>query len=266
MAEIKAEIESRLAQKTVVPPEPEIVSKTVPEIQEAPELLKESSLNQNLKNLGTPLVGALKRLKRIKEIQPQPPEKIVIASSGENPRNIVYLLDGSSSMKKRVGTFTSFDVARKAIEKIFRNPNPMAKGSLLSVVVFWDEILKGFQKEILYENAPMDTQIDPQRLNVFGTPKNNAGTPLWQAVGYAIELLHQKNGQKTIKLITDAIDTSPLKDATTVSKLKDGSIQLDCIIVGSEGNLALGQSVTDANLGRFFESKDVESLVNALKA
>jgi hypothetical protein len=133
------------------------------------------------------------------------------------------------------------------------------------VIIFWDEILKGFQKENLYENLPMSKYISPQKLNQFGKPKKNAGTPLWTAVEYAIDFLQTKKGHKTIKLITDAVDIPPLKDETTISKLEKNSIQLDCIAVSQEDNLMLKKFANNANLGRFFEASNVESLTLALK-
>ena len=209
-------------------------------------------------------MGVLRKLKLSKNIEnPSPVEE---TPEETQLRNIVFLLDGSSSMRNGKGDLSNFELAIKAIESVLTNPDPMAKDDMLSVIVFWDEIIRGFQKEVLYENISMSTYISPQKLNQFGKPKRNYGTPLWNAVEYVSDFLQGRKGNKIVKLITDAVDIRPLKDDATISKLENSSIQLDCIIVGSEGNLAWGKVVSNAKLGRFFESSNVESLALALRA
>lgn len=268
IAQIKAEIESRINQINIVQLKPKAAIESEIKSEKAPQVLARPSVSLDAKHKGTPLMDVLRKLKLSKNTEynteyPTAPEE----TSEDTPRrNIVFLLDGSSSMKKGMGDLSNFELASKAIESILTNPNPMAKDDVLSVIIFWDEIIKGFQKEILYENVSMSKYINSQKLSQFGKPKNNAGTPLWDAVEYAIGFLQDKKGNKIIKLITDAVDIPPLKDDATISKLEKHSIELDCIIVGSEGNLALGEVVSNYNRGRFFESANVESLALALKA
>jgi hypothetical protein len=58
----------------------------------------------------------------------------------------------------------------------------------------------------------------------------------------------------------------PLKDETTISKLENEAIQLDCITVSSETNMKMKEFANNRKLGRFFEATDIESLIRALKA
>jgi len=217
---------------------------------------------------GTQLMGALRKLTRPKETEiPVTVETTVETTSEETQlRNIVYLLDGSSSMREGKQDLSSFDLATKAIENILTNPDPNAKDDMLSVIVFWDETFRGFQKEVLYENISMSTYISPQKLNQFGKPKRNVGTPLWDALKYTTDFLKGKKGQKIIKLITDAVDIPPLKHDERITGIRDSSTQLDFIVIGAEGKNALRKATGDASLGRLFEASDVESLTVALKA
>jgi len=266
IAQIKAEIESRINQKKTVQLEPKAAAEPPMKSEKVPQILTKSSVISDAKQKRTALIGVLKKLKPIKNSEQNPAHLAVEVTSDEAPlRNIVFLLDGSSSMRKGIGDLSNFEIASKAIEKVFINPDPMAKDDVLSVIIFWDEIIKGFQKEVLYENVSMSKYIDPQKLNQFGKPKRNAGTPLWDAVEFAIGFLQGRKGNKIVKLITDAVDFPPLKKAT-ISKLENNLIRLDCIAVGSEGNMALRKVVSDYKLGRIFESSNVEALALALKA
>ena len=247
IAQLKAEIEARIRAKTPDQIQTEPAAATEAKTEKAPSFMK-----------------MLKRLKPSKNIEyPATPFK---ASEETQTRNMVFLLDGSSSMRKGKGNISNFEVASKAIENVLTNPNPTAKDDRLSIIVFWSEFMIGFQKQVLYESVPMSEKIDPQRLNKFEKPKKYVGTPVWEGVEYATEFLKGKNGKRIIKLITDAVEIPQPKDNTIINILTENSIQLDCLIVGSEGNMALARMIRNANLGRFFESSNVESLALALKA
>lgn len=268
MAQIRAEIESRINQINIVQLKPKAVSESEIENEKKSRVSPSPYVHLDAEHKGIPLKNVLRKLKLSKNIVHNTEKLTALEETAEYAprRNIVFLLDGSSSMKKGVGDLSNFELASKAIESILTNPNPMAKDDVLSVIIFWDELIKGFKKEILYRNVSMGKYINPQKLSQFGKPKNNAGTPLWDAVEYAIDFLQDKKGSKIIKLITDAVDIPPPKDDATISKLEERSIELDCIIVGSEGNLALGEVISNYKQGRFFESATVESLALALKA
>jgi len=174
-------------------------------------------------------------------------------------------------MKEGKGDLNNFELPLKAIENVLTNPDPRASDDQLSVIVFWDEIIKGFQKEILYENVPMGTYIDPGRLSTFGKPKNNVGPPLWDAVDYVTEFLRNKKGRKIAKIITDAYEIPRLKRDEIISKLEESSIQLDCIIVGSKGKLldfgeVFGKRVRTAKMVRFFESPRARFAISLVRS
>lgn len=267
IAQIKAEIESRINQKKIVQLEPKAATEPAIKREEVPKILTKSPVISGATPKGTTLTGVLKKLKLSKNRERNSAQLTVEGKFDEAPlRNIVFLLDGSSSMRKRIGDLSNFEIASKAIEKVFTNPNPMAKDDMLSLIIFWDEFIKGFQKEVLYENVSMSNNIDPQKLNQFGKPKRNAGTPLWDAVEFTIRFLQGRKGNKIVKLITDAVDFPPLKNKATISKLKGNLIRLDCVAVGSEGNMAVRKVVSSYKLGRIFEGSNIDSLALALKA
>ena len=268
IAQIKDEIERRINQNTLVQPEAEATDKLAAE-EKASLFLAGQSVNLNGKLKVAPLKNWLGKLRRSNVVQQ--PSIAEVVSEEESAHNIVFLLDGSSSMKDGQGELSNFELAKRAIESIITNPDPLEKDDLLSVIVFWDELVKGFQKEILYENASMGTTIDPQKLSNFGKPKNNVGTPLWKAVEYATEFLKNKKGRKTVKILTDAFEIPRLRKDETISKLEESTIRLDCIIVGSKGKLldfgdVFGKKVRNAKTCRFLEAPDLASLILALKA
>lgn len=272
IAQIKGEIESRIDQINAVLMKIKKNSETETRREIAPHVLESPDVNIDIKHNGTPLNRVLRKLKFGKNSKPIIKSDTEPLAFPEEPsdniskRNIVFLLDGSSSMGDGNGEISNFMVASKAIENVFTNPNPAAKEDMLSVIIFWDEIIRGFQKEIVYKDLSMSTYINPQKLKQFGKPKKNAGTPLWTAVESAIEFLQNKKGRKIVKLITDADSIPPLMDDTIISKLEKSSIELDCIIVGSKGNSELGKVVSGYDRGRFFESSNVASLTLALEA
>jgi predicted RNA-binding Zn-ribbon protein involved in translation (DUF1610 family) len=267
IAEIKAEIQRRIAQKAIVQQEEQKAIESTVETEETPQTLTNASVNPQAKHKATPLKGMLKKLKRNKNTEQPPieqPPAITETDEETKLRNIVFLLDGSSSMREGKTELSNFELATKAIENILTNPDPLAKDDRLNVIVFWDEIIRGFQKKVLYENVPMSDYIDPQKLNLFGRPKKNVGTPVWTAVDYAIEFLKNKKGDKIVKLITDAIDF-PRRNNAEIEKLKNSSIALDFIIVGSENTAELEKVISSNKVGRFFGCSNVETLVSGLK-
>lgn len=265
LSDIKAEIKSRLDKITAaVQVEPAADLELAKEKQEAAKVLKEPVRKSREKKTKGTLPSVLGKFKLGKKSRICPTAD---EGSGDSQlRNVVFLLDGSSSMKEGKGSLTNFELASKAVEKVLTNPNPAEKDDVLSVVVFWDEFLRGFQKDILYDSVSLGKYIDPQKLRHFGKPKNNVGTPLWEAVEYTTELLEGKNGKKIVKLVTDAVDIPPLKDDSKLLKLEKNSIQLDCIVVGSEGKSRLGKMMDSYKRSRFFESTTVDSLAIALRA
>jgi hypothetical protein len=254
IAQIKAEIESRIntAQNEQKPNNESAIEKTA-EVVASPVVPS--------KTRRTPIIGVLKKLRLNKDFF----EPVIDDIPDETKiRNIALLLDVSSSMRKGKGNVSNFDLASKAIENILTNPDPVSKNDLLSIIIFWDEIIRGFQKEILYENVSTSSYIDPQKLSQI-EPKKIAGTPLWEAVEFAMDFLQDKKGNKIIKLVTDAVSTPSPKNGT-MTRLEENQTQLDCIVIGSKGNVTLGNAIKNYKLGRFFESSSVESLALALKA
>jgi hypothetical protein len=255
IAQIKAEIESKIntAQNEQKPNNESAIEKTA-EVVASPVV--PSKARQR-----TPIIGVLKKLRLNKDFF----EPVVDDIPDETKiRNIALLLDVSSSMRKGKGNVSNFDLASRAIENILTNPDPVSKNDLLSIIIFWDEIIRGFQKEILYENVSTSSYIDPQKLSQI-EPKKIAGTPLWEAVEFAMDFLQDKKGNKIIKLVTDAVSTPSPKNGT-MTRLEENQTQLDCIVIGSKGNVTLGNAIKNYKLGRFFESSSVESLALALKA
>jgi ssDNA-binding Zn-finger/Zn-ribbon topoisomerase 1 len=265
LSEIKEEIRSRLDKMTAaVHVKPAADVGLVMEKPGAAKVVKEPVRKSKRKRTKGPLPGVLEKLKEKKEADI--PSAVHPGSVSSRLRNVIFLLDGSSSMKEGKGSLNNFELVSKAVEMVLTSPDPAEKDDVLSVVVFWNEFLRGFQKDILYDSVSLGRYVDPEKLRQFGEPKRNVGTPLWDAVEYATDFLQGKTGEKIVKLVTDAVDIPRLKDDSKVSKLEKNSIQLDCIVVGSKGNSALGKIVGGYKRSRFFESATVDSLVTALRA
>lgn len=260
IVQIKTEIANRINHKNIVQMNHKKATKSA--IKKTPKGLKRSFVNPETKHKENSFKGILRKLNPNKNIDY--PSATEVTSEVIKSRNIVFLLDGSSSMRNGKGELSNFNLASKAMETIFTNPDPMAKNDLLSIIIFWDGLLRGFQKEIIYKNISMNKYINPQKLSQF-EPKKNAGTPIWDAVEFAIHFLQDSKGHKIVKLITDAVSIPSLKKRT-MKKLQNSSILLDCIVVGSEGTGALRKMVKNYKIGTFFESSNVESLALALKA
>jgi hypothetical protein len=264
LSEIKEEIKSRLNKMTsAVQVKPAAEVKLVTEKPVAAKVVKEPVRKSKKKKTKSPLPGVLGKLKHKKEADI--PFAVNKGLVGSRSRNVIFLLDGSSSMKEGNGSRNNFELVSKAVEEVLTSPDPAEKDDVLSVVVFWNEFLRGFQKDILYDSVSLGKFVDPEKLLQFGEPKRHVGTPLWEAVEYATDFLQGKNGQKVVKLVTDAVDIPSLKDDSKFSKLEENEIQLDCIVVGSEGNSALGKMVEGYKRSHFFESATVDSLVIALR-
>ncbi|MEM2143755.1 MAG: vWA domain-containing protein [Candidatus Jordarchaeaceae archaeon] len=181
-------------------------------------------------------------------------------------RNIIFLLDSSRSMNEQIGATTKFQLAIQAIKKVITNPNPERTEDTLSVILCWTELLKGFQKEVLYKDVPMSVYVSPQKLNQFSEAKNNAYTSVDRGIEYAIQFLLGKDGDKVIKLITDGVGVEPLRVDYLTSELQKNSIQFDCIMIGDEGKQEnLKRIVQNLGTGRFSIVFTIESLVNALQ-
>ena len=264
MAQIKDEIEKRINQICFIQSKPNEAVQSATESEEKPPLPK-ASVNSS-SHRKTPLRAMLKGLKLLGNTDNNTADSPSSNSKPENDsrRNIVFLLDGSSSMTRGNDDLNNFALASKAIKDVFKNPDPKAKNDFLSIIVFWDTIMKGLQKEILYEDLPMSTHTSLQKLSQF-EPKKNAGTPIWDAVEYAIDFLQKKRGYKIVKLITDAKSIPSPKNGT-MKKLENSSTRLDCIVVGSEGNVELGKAINNYELGRFYESSNTEYLALTLKS
>lgn len=263
--QIKVELEERIKKIGSTKPKPnEPIFETRNEITES---LKAQSINPNSKKELTTLRDKIRKRKLASSINNSAEEAILSVNTSEtnSKRNIVFLIDGSSSMTKKNGNSSNFTIAKEAIRKVLLNPDQTTR-DLLSVIIFWDEgtIIKKFQKEILYEDLSMNKCSNLGKLSQF-KPKKRVGTPIWDAVEYAINFLQNKRGQKVVKLITDAISIPTPKNGT-IEKLENTSTQIDCIVIGSEGNAKLGKAINNYKLGRFIESSNLQSLVHALKA
>jgi predicted RNA-binding Zn-ribbon protein involved in translation (DUF1610 family) len=270
LAQIKAKIEDRInqiiaAQAEKAAAEEEVKGESADGSETAP-------LNLEVKSQEKPFLTKWKSLrlrgngqvKSESSTASEKPSVHKISAEDNLGRNIVFLLDSSSSMKKKIGDagMSSYEVASEAINKILTEPN-RGKGDVLSVILFWDELLKGFRNKVLMKNVQLSKQSSPFRLS-FGKPKNNAGTPIWDAIEYAIGVLQGKEGHKIVKLITDAVDFPRLKNNATLSKLENSSIQLDLVIAGDKGYQALEKMAEKHNISRFFAAENVDSMILAL--
>jgi hypothetical protein len=179
-------------------------------------------------------------------------------------RNIVFLVDSSSSMKEKAKAESHFQKSIKAIQKIFSNPEPTRSQDYLTVIFFWLDLLKGFKTEVVYQNVSMGTLIDPQKLIEFGEPPSYAATRLEEGLDYAIKFLEDKQGEKIIKLITDNNAIAQKARGKNKFRFIEKEIRFDTIIVGETKNKSSPKVVGISRLGQNFEESEIDAVAKAL--
>ncbi len=176
-------------------------------------------------------------------------------------RNIVFLVDASSSMKEKTKDETHFRKAIQAIEKVLTNPDTNRSEDYLTVIFFWIDVFNRFRTEIIYDNIRFSTCIRPERLDEFDPP-DHAGTGLEQGLDFAVEFLAKKQGENIIKLVTDNAINAQKAREENIYEFYEKGIRLDRIRIGErrKDSATLGTG----SLGQVFESYDVDAISSAL--
>jgi hypothetical protein len=177
-------------------------------------------------------------------------------------RNIVFLMDSSSSMKEKTKSETHFRKAIQAIRNVLTNPDKPRPEDHLTIIFFWVDLLNSFKTKIVYNNVPLSTRISPQKLDEFGEPPSYAGTGLEQGLNFAVEFLADKQGENIIKLITDNSVKAQNAREKNLFRLAEKGIRLDCIVIGEKRNASA--VVGTGSLGQVFEESDVDAVSSAL--
>jgi hypothetical protein len=178
--------------------------------------------------------------------------------------NLVFLVDASSSMKGKDKSKSSFRKATEAIQIALTNPPATHSEVLLSVILFWDDLRKGFRTETLYESLPLKMITGAQKIVDFGEPPSLAGTRLAEGVDYIVKFLENKQGEKIVKLLTD--DTAGAQRVRERNKFRllEQGIRLDTVIIGQEKGETPKRVVGAGSLGQTFEFSEAGEIAKAL--
>jgi len=177
-------------------------------------------------------------------------------------RNIVFLVDSSSSMKEKTKDETYFRKATQAIARVLTTPGLSHTDDYLTVVFFWVDVFNRFKTETLYSNVRLNTSVSAKKLSDFGAPPNHAGTGLERGLDFATKLLEGKTGERIIKLVTDSAANAQKAREDNIFKFYDQGIRLDFIIIGKakDDRQVLGAGT----LGQVFQESDVDAIAAAL--
>jgi hypothetical protein len=178
--------------------------------------------------------------------------------------NLVFLVDASSSMKGKDKSKSGFRKAIEAMKMALTSPPATYSEVLLSVILFWDDLRRGFRTETLYESLPLKMITSPQKIVDFGEPPSLAGTRLAEGVDYVIKFLENKQGEKIVKLLTDdAAGAQGVRERNKFRLLEIG-IRLDTVIIGHEKGEMPKRVVGAGSLGQTFEFSEAVEIAKAL--
>jgi hypothetical protein len=177
-------------------------------------------------------------------------------------RNIVLLVDSSSSMKEKTKDGTYFRKTTQAIKKVLTNPTKTQSEDYITVIFFWVDSFNRFKTETIYDNVRLNAGVSPEKLNAFGAPPSYAGTGIEKGLDFAANFLEGRQGEKIIKLVTDSAANSQQAREENVFRFYEQGIRLDCIIVNDAKNGR--QTLGSGALGQVFQGSDVDAISNVL--
>ena len=174
--------------------------------------------------------------------------------------NLLFLVDASTSMKEKGKFGASFEIFVEAMEKILKIPLQSHSNYRLSVVFFWVDVWNRFKFEFIYQDLPF-AEVDFGKLVKFALP-DRAGTALDRGLKVAVQFLEGKEGDKTIKMVTDNPRDAQRVLEESMFGLFEKGIRLDCVIIGEKENEK--PMLGTGNLGQVFQSVDVDVISKAL--
>jgi len=168
-------------------------------------------------------------------------------------------------MKEKFKGESRFQKAKKAVQKVLGNPDLAHSEDCLTVIFFWDDLLKGFKAEIIYQCVSLSSAISSEKIVEFGEPPSLAGTRLMEGLDFAIKFLDGRQGAKIVKLITDnAADAQKAREENKF-RLIERDIRYDCIIVKDSIDAKSQRILGMGRLGQAFEASDVDSIAETLQ-
>ena len=185
------------------------------------------------------------------------------ALSAEKFPEVMFIIDGSGSMKGDAGGETKMDAARKVFNLVVpKLPSEVRMG----IAAYGHRRKKDCQDvEILVLPGSGDRDLILQKVKSI---QPTGMTPIALAVTQVINLLKDRDAETTIVLVSDGKETCGGDPCAVVRSLKDSGINFIMHVVGfgvTEKEKEQLTCIAKAGGGQYFGAKDADSLFAALE-
>lgn len=185
------------------------------------------------------------------------------SSLAAEPANLLMILDASGSMWGRVDGQPKIAVAKAAASgAISALPENIATG-----LMFYGHRRKGDCRDMELA-APVGT-ARPEILTRLAGVNAKGKTPLTASLEKAGELLAVKEGESTILLVSDGIETCGGDPCAAVAAMRDKGIRLVVHVIGFDVRgeaVEQLQCIARAGGGSYFQANDTSGLQQALQS
>lgn len=182
---------------------------------------------------------------------------------GKEMPEVMFILDASGSMWGKAKDISKMDAAKEVMAKVVPAlPNGLGVG-----LTVYGHRRKGDcnDVEIMIPSGSTDRAGLLAKVKAI-SPKGM--TPMAASVRMVTESLKSREGETTIILVSDGIETCDKDPCATIKKLKDSGIKFILHVVGfgvdQQGRDQL-TCFSEAGGGKYFQATDAESLLAALE-
>lgn len=178
--------------------------------------------------------------------------------------NVLFIVDASGSMKKKVGDDLRIDVAKKVLGETLKS---MPADARLGLFVYGHRKAKDCSDMELV--SPIGGEDATTIADMISKLEAKGETPIADSLKKAIKSFNAFKGQQnSVILVTDGIEECKGDPCAAAKELKDTGLDIAVNIVGftlnEEESKAL-QCVTDMTGGKYYAAADAAGLTEALK-
>lgn len=178
--------------------------------------------------------------------------------------NVLFIVDASGSMKKKVGEELRIDVAKKVLSETLKS---MPADARLGLLVYGHRKAKDCTDLELV--TPIGGEDAATIADTITKLEAKGETPIAESLKKAAKSFNAFKGQtNSIILVTDGVEECKGDPCAAAKELKDAGLDIAVNIVGftlnNEESKAL-QCVTDTTGGKYYAAADAAALTEALK-
>lgn len=178
--------------------------------------------------------------------------------------NVLFIVDASGSMKKKIGEEFRIDVAKKVLDETVKS---MPSDARLGLLVYGHRKAKDCSDLELM--VPIGGEDATTIASTIAKLEAKGETPIAESLTKAAKSFNAFKGQQnSIILVTDGIEECKGDPCAAAKKLKDAGLDVAVNIVGftlnDEESKAL-QCVTETTGGKYYAAADAAGLTEALK-